>query len=161
MQTKGVLVVVSGFSGAGKGTVMKALLNKYDNYALSVSATTRNPRPGEENGREYFFRTKEEFEQMIADDALIEHACYVGNYYGTPRAYVEEQLAVKKFWRLRGLLYFTDGYGVFPVKMPPYETAFIFVQNHYRDVDVPAWAIKLILQESDLENKEFQRRRTQ
>ena len=74
-------------------------------------------------------------------------------------AYVEEQLAVKKFWRLRGLLYFTDGYGVFPVKMPPYETAFIFVQNHYRDVDVPAWAIKLILQESDLENKEFQRRR--
>ena len=66
-------------------------------------------------------------------------------------AYVEEQLAKKKFWRLRGLLYFTDGYGVFPVKMPPYETAFIFVQNHYRDVDVPAWAIKLILQESDLE----------
>ncbi len=65
--------------------------------------------------------------------------------------YVEEQLAKKKFWRLRGLLYFTDGYGVFPVKMPPYETAFIFVQNHYRDVDVPAWAIKLILQESDLE----------
>ena len=94
MQTKGVLVVVSGFSGAGKGTVMKALLNKYDNYALSVSATTRNPRPGEENGREYFFRTKEEFEQMIADEALIEHACYVGNYYGTPRAYVEEQLAL-------------------------------------------------------------------
>ena len=67
--------------------------------------------------------------------------------------YVEEQLAKKKFWRLRGLLYFTDGYGVFPVKMPPYETAFIFVQNHYRDVDVPAWAIKLILQESDLENR--------
>ena len=66
---------------------------------------------------------------------------------------VEEQLAKKKFWRLRGLLYFTDGYGVFPVKMPPYETAFIFVQNHYRDVDVPAWAIKLILQESDLENR--------
>ena len=96
MQTKGVLVVVSGFSGAGKGTVMKALLNKYDNYALSVSATTRKPRPGEENGREYFFRTKEEFEQMIADDALIEHACYVGNYYGTPRAYVEEQLSLGK-----------------------------------------------------------------
>ena len=68
-------------------------------------------------------------------------------------AYVEEQLARKKFWRLRGILYFTDGYGIFPVKMPPYETAFIFVQNHYRDVDVPPWAIKLILQESDLENR--------
>lgn len=68
-------------------------------------------------------------------------------------AYVEDQLAKKKFWRLRGLLYFTDGYGVFPVKMPPYETAFIFIQNHYRDVDVPPWAIKLILQESDLERR--------
>lgn len=62
---KGVLVVVSGFSGAGKGTIMKSLMAKYDNYALSISATTRNPRPGEEDGREYFFRTKEEFEEMI------------------------------------------------------------------------------------------------
>ena len=77
MQTKGVLVVVSGFSGAGKGTVMKALLNKYDNYALSVSATTRNPRPGEENGREYFFLTESQFEDMIKNDELIEHARYV------------------------------------------------------------------------------------
>ena len=73
---------------------MKELVGRYDNYALSISATTRSPREGEVDGREYFFRTKEEFEQMIADDALIEHACYVGNYYGTPRAYVEEQLAL-------------------------------------------------------------------
>ena len=72
MQTKGVLVVVSGFSGAGKGTVMKALLEKYDNYALSVSATTRSPRPGEENAR------------------------YVDHYYGTPRKYVEDKMAVGK-----------------------------------------------------------------
>ena len=63
--SRGVLAVVSGFSGAGKGTIMKSLMAKYDNYALSVSATTRNPRPGEEDGREYFFRTKEEFEQLF------------------------------------------------------------------------------------------------
>ena len=96
MQKKGILIVVSGFSGAGKGTLMKALLNKYDNYALSISATTRNPREGEVNGREYFFKTTEEFEKMIAQDELIEYAKYVNNYYGTPRAYVEEQLASGK-----------------------------------------------------------------
>lgn len=91
--SRGVLAVVSGFSGAGKGTIMKSLMAKYDNYALSVSATTRNPRPGEEDGREYFFRTKEEFEEMIRQDQLIEYARYVENYYGTPKAYVEEQLS--------------------------------------------------------------------
>ena len=89
---KGILVVVSGFSGAGKGTVMKRLMEKYDDYALSVSATTRNPRPGEEDGREYFFRTRDEFEKLIEEDALLEYAQYVENYYGTPRSYVEEQL---------------------------------------------------------------------
>ncbi len=92
MENKGILIVVSGFSGSGKGTIMKRLLEKYDNYALSVSATTRSPRPGEKDGREYFFRTVEEFEKMIAKDELIEYAKYVDNYYGTPRAYVEEQL---------------------------------------------------------------------
>ena len=91
--SKGILVVVSGFSGSGKGTVMKRLMEKYDNYALSVSATTRSPRPGEEDGREYFFRTREEFEEMIRQDQLIEYARYVENYYGTPKAYVEEQLS--------------------------------------------------------------------
>ena len=96
MQTKGVLVVVSGFSGAGKGTVMKALLEKYDNYALSVSATTRSPRPGEENGREYFFLTESQFEDMIRNDELIEHARYVDHYYGTPRKYVEDKMVAGK-----------------------------------------------------------------
>ena len=96
MEKKGILVVVSGFSGSGKGTIMKELLSRYDNYALSISATTRSPREGEQDGREYFFNTREEFEEMIAADALIEHACYVENYYGTPRAYVEEQLALGK-----------------------------------------------------------------
>ena len=90
---KGILVIVSGFSGAGKGTVMKSFMEKYsDKFCLSVSATTRLPREGEIHGQDYFFKKKEEFEQMIADGALLEHACYVGNYYGTPRAWVEEQM---------------------------------------------------------------------
>ena len=92
MNKEGILIVVSGFSGAGKGTIMKALLERYDNYALSISATTRNPRPG----KAYFFKTTEEFEKMIAKDDLIEYAMYVGNYYGTPKAYVEEQLCAGK-----------------------------------------------------------------
>ena len=97
MKTQGILIVVSGFSGAGKGTLMKALMNRYsERYALSVSATTRSPREGEKNGVEYFFRTKEEFEKMIAKDELIEYAKYVDNYYGTPKAYVEEQLSAGK-----------------------------------------------------------------
>lgn len=96
MDKKGILIVVSGFSGAGKGTIMRELLKKYDNYALSVSATTRKPRNGEEEGREYFFKTTDEFEKMIAKDELIEYARYVDNYYGTPRIYVEEQLKAGK-----------------------------------------------------------------
>lgn len=86
---KGNLIIVSGFSGAGKGTIMKRLVEKYpDCYALSVSATSRSPRPGEVDGREYFFKTREEFEDMISNNELLEHACYVGNYYGTPKEYV-------------------------------------------------------------------------
>lgn len=96
MDRKGILIVVSGFSGSGKGTIMNELTGKYDNYALSISATTRKPRSGEEDGRHYFFKTVEEFEKMIAKDALIEYARYVDNYYGTPRAYVEEQLEAGK-----------------------------------------------------------------
>ncbi len=87
------MIVVSGFSGAGKGTVMKELTGRYEQYALSVSATTRDARPGEAEGRDYFFKTREAFEQMIEEGALIEYACYVGNYYGTPKDYVEEMLS--------------------------------------------------------------------
>ena len=96
MKHRGILIVVSGFSGAGKGTLMKKLIQTYDNYALSVSMTTRAPREGEQNGIDYFFATREEFEQSIASGGLIEHACYCGNYYGTPREYVEKQLEAGK-----------------------------------------------------------------
>lgn len=89
---KGILLVISGFAGTGKGTLVASLLEKYDNYALSVSATTRAPRPGEADGVHYFFKTHDEFQQMITDGELIEYAQYVGNFYGTPRAYVEQQM---------------------------------------------------------------------
>ncbi len=91
MSKKGILTVISGFSGAGKGTLVKELVERHG-YKLSVSATTRSPRPGEEHGREYFFLTREEFESMIEENQFFEWAEYVGNYYGTPKAYVEEQL---------------------------------------------------------------------
>ena len=92
MSQHGILVVVSGFSGAGKGTLMKELLSRYDNYSLSISATTRSPREGEQHGREYFFVSREHFQQMISDNQLIEYAQYVNHYYGTPKDYVQQQL---------------------------------------------------------------------
>lgn len=97
MNNKGILVVISGFSGAGKGTIMGRLIENYrDKYSLSISATTRKPRPGEVDGKSYFFVDTDKFESMISENELIEYAQYVGNYYGTPKAYVEEQLAAGK-----------------------------------------------------------------
>lgn len=93
---KGILIVLSGFSGAGKGTLVKKLLQTYDNFALSISMTTRQPRTGERDGVEYFFTDREHFEETMSGDGLIEYASYCGNYYGTPKAYVEEQLAAGK-----------------------------------------------------------------
>jgi len=93
MNENGILIILSGFAGSGKGTIIKELLQKYDNYALSVSATTRAPREGEQEGVHYFFKTEEEFKDMIEKGELLEYANYVGNYYGTPKAYVEEQLS--------------------------------------------------------------------
>jgi guanylate kinase len=94
---KGILVVISGFSGSGKGTLMKKLIEEYGaDYALSVSATTRDPRPGEVDGKDYFFVSKDRFEEMIQTDALVEYAQYVENYYGTPKQYVLEQLDAGK-----------------------------------------------------------------
>lgn len=88
---KGLLIVVSGPSGAGKGTVMNKLIAGGD-YALSVSATTRSPREGEQDGINYFFKTREEFEKMIADNEFLEYAVFCGNYYGTPLPYVNQKL---------------------------------------------------------------------
>ncbi len=93
MSEQGILVVISGFSGAGRGTLLKAMMEKYHNYALSISATTRSPREGEQNGKEYFFVNRESFEKMIEEGQLIEYAQYVNNYYGTPRQYVFQQMA--------------------------------------------------------------------
>lgn len=93
---KGSLIVVSGFSGAGKGTIMKKLVSETDDFALSISMTTRAPREGEQHGKEYYFVTKEVFEESIANDGLVEYACYCGNYYGTPKSYVDEMLSAGK-----------------------------------------------------------------
>ena len=92
MKTRGSLIVLSGFAGVGKGTVLKSLFETHEGYAYSVSATTRSPRPGEVDGVHYFFVSRERFEQMIANDELLEYACYVDNYYGTPKAYVDSKL---------------------------------------------------------------------
>ena len=88
----GVLIIVSAPSGCGKSTVVHGLMEKRENLRFSVSATTRKPREGEMDGVDYFFVSREEFERMIAEDAFLEHAEYVGNCYGTPRAPVEQRL---------------------------------------------------------------------
>ena len=93
----GMVIVLSGFSGAGKGTIMKHLLSDYPGkYFLSVSATTRQKRQGDEEGREYFFKSREEFEQMIREHELLEYASFNQNYYGTPKAYVDQLLSEGK-----------------------------------------------------------------
>lgn len=96
MDKNGILVVISGFSGAGKGTLVKKLIEKYDNYALSISMTTRDKREGEIDGEHYFFVSHEKFEKTIEENGLLEYASYCGNYYGTPRAYVEKKISEGK-----------------------------------------------------------------
>ncbi|RKQ37429.1 guanylate kinase [Oceanobacillus halophilus] len=90
---KGILFILSGPSGVGKGTVRKRLFEKATDLQYSISMTTRDRRPGEEDGVDYFYKSKEEFEQLIEENELLEYAKYVNNYYGTPRKYVEETLA--------------------------------------------------------------------
>ena len=91
-KNKGTLFVVSGPAGAGKGTICKEFIDKHKSAFLSVSATTRSPRPGEINGENYFFISKNEFEDMIKNDGLLEYACFCDNYYGTPKKAVEQRL---------------------------------------------------------------------
>ena len=93
MNNRGLLIVFTGPSGSGKGTIVKELLSRYDDIVLSVSMTTRKPRPGEIDGFHYYFVTREEFEQAIAEDAFLEYAEYNGNYYGTPIAPIEKLLS--------------------------------------------------------------------
>ena len=97
MTKRGLLIVLSGPSGVGKGTVRAAIFAKGEQkFVYSISATTRSPRTGETDGVDYFFKTREEFEQMIQNKQLLEYAEYVGNYYGTPLEYVENTLATGK-----------------------------------------------------------------
>lgn len=90
--SKGLLIILSGPSGAGKDTVLKELLAHNDKVRVSISATTRQPRQGEENGRDYHFISREQFETLIQRDGVLEYAEYCGNFYGTPRAQVEAWL---------------------------------------------------------------------
>lgn len=93
---RGMLIVLSGPSGSGKGTIIKSLLSSRKDTVLSISVTTRQPRPGEVDGVHYFFRTRDEFEEMIASDTLLEYAEYNGNYYGTPEEAIKKWLAEGK-----------------------------------------------------------------
>lgn len=118
----GLLIVLSGPAGVGKGTVCAALRKRMPEIVYSVSATTRQPRQGEIDGVNYFFRTKEQFQDMIKRDALLEHAEYVGNYYGTPRDFVDTTLA-----NGRDVILEIDVQGALKVKEKFPEAIFIFL----------------------------------
>ncbi len=122
MKEKGILTVISGFSGAGKGTLVKELVNRYDNYALSISMTTRSPREGEQDGKDYFFIDKERFEKNIADGLMLEYASYQDNYYGTPADYVE-----KKLCEGRDVILEIEYLGAFQIKKMKPDALLLFV----------------------------------
>jgi len=120
---KGLLLVVSGPSGVGKGTICKAVINRNPGVKLSVSATTRAKRPGEEEGKSYFFKTREEFERMIRDGELLEHVLlFNSNYYGTPRANIEAEIAA-----CNDIILEIDYHGALTVKKTYPDAVLIFV----------------------------------
>lgn len=91
-KSRGSLIVISGLSGAGKGTIIKEFLNIHENAWLSISCTSRAPRPGDKEGETYYFLSKEEFEKMISNNEFLEYAEYNGAYYGTPKKYIDDRL---------------------------------------------------------------------
>lgn len=95
-KNRGMLIILSGPSGSGKGTIIKSLLQKRQDTVLSISVTTREPRPGEVDGVHYFFRTREEFEELIREKKLLEYAEYNGNYYGTPEEAIDSWVSEGK-----------------------------------------------------------------
>ncbi|HHV63899.1 MAG TPA: guanylate kinase [Peptococcaceae bacterium] len=122
ISNEGMLVVVSGPAGVGKGTLCRALFAAWPGLEYSVSVTTRNPRPGETEGKEYYFRTREEFMEMIKNNEFLEWAEFCGNYYGTPRFHVESVLARKKT-----ILLEIDIQGAKQVKAKYPDGVFIFI----------------------------------
>lgn len=127
MNKRGKLVVVSGPSGAGKGTILNEVLKSPD-FVYSVSATTRAPREGEVNGKHYFFISKEEFEERIAEGGFVEYAQYNGNYYGTPKDFVEKSIALGK-----NVLLEIEVQGAMQIKESVPEALFIFMTPESRD----------------------------
>ena len=121
MSDKGVLVVISGFSGAGKGTVVKRLVES-GHFSLSISATTRAPRPGEQDGREYFFLSQQAFQQRIQEGRFLEWAEFSGNLYGTPKDYVLEQMK-----QGRDVILEIDAQGALQVKEQYADAGLIFL----------------------------------
>lgn len=124
MANKGLLLVVSGASGAGKGTLCHALVQKRTDTWLSVSATTRKPRPGEVEGESYYFLEEAAFRSMIDEGGFIEWACFCDNYYGTPKACVEEQLAAG-----RNVILEIEVQGAMQVRSEYPEAVFVFVMT--------------------------------
>lgn len=122
MRERGLLIVLSGPSGVGKGTVCAALRKRSSNLVYSISATTRKPRRNEVDGVHYFFKERAEFEKMIEENAFLEWAEYMGNYYGTPRKFVEDTLAAG-----RDVLLEIEVQGALQVKKKFPEGVFIFL----------------------------------
>ncbi len=122
MGKNGLLIVISGPSGAGKGTICKSWLEKHPEAVLSISVTTRPPRPNERDGVNYFFKSREEFERMIAENDFLEYAEVYGNYYGTPRRFVQSQLLSGK-----DVILEIDIQGALKVKERFEEGVFIFI----------------------------------